>query len=504
MKKILNIILVASVLVVGSNCAFAKKTNDIDLVAKKEKEVVIVKPEKVKVNTKKEIKKQKSNAKNKAKSSQEAKGMYETKFPAINSRISYTDMNGEVTLSDCIKLAITHHPTIMSAISNAEIYKSKIGQAWSKYFPTISAGTSYSRNDMFMTMGGNFARMIQQKHNMFYIPTLSADMLLFDFGKTKAQADYAKRTWESTRYDAETSIENVIYNVKVRYYNMVFAKLQKMVYENTVEDYELQLKQATAYYDIGKKAKIDVTYADYNLGKAKLNLIKAKNTEELASVELANAVGIPELENVVLKDSLVETEYSVNFPDLIKTAEESRPSLLAAKKRMDAAELAVRSTKRAFAPNISGFGSYNYGGRQIDADYGYSAGIQLNYSAFNIMLLKKQVDEANATYKKFVADYEQERQNVYLDVKSAYINLMNSYDSIAVSKLALQHAKEQQYQAFRRYQVGLGDAIEFKDSENTYLNAQLDYYSTLLQYNVNAAELERVIGAPITPSDKTL
>ena len=504
MKKILNIILVASVLAIGTNCALAKKNNETDLVAKKGKEVVIVKPEKVKVNAKKEIKKQKSNAKNKAKSSQEAKGMYETKFPAINSRISYSDMNGEVSLSDCIKLAITHHPTIMSAISNAEMYKSKIGQAWANYFPTISAGANMSRNDMFMTMGGNFARMIDQKHNLFYIPTLSADMLLFDFGKTKAKADYAKRTWESTRYDAETSIENVIYNVKVRYYNMVFAKLQKMVYENTVEDYELQLKQATAYYDIGKKAKIDVTYADYNLGKAQLNLIKAKNTEELASVELANAVGIPELENVVLKDSLNENEYVVNFPDLIKTAEESRPSLLAAKKRMDAAELAVRSTKRAFTPNISGFGSYNHGGRQIYSDHGYQVGVQLNYSAFNLMLLKKQVDEANATYKKFVADYEQERQNVYLDVKSAYINLMNSFDSIAVSKLALQHAKEQQYQAFRRYQVGLGDAIEFKDSENTYLNAQLDYYSTLLQYNVNAAELERVIGAPIKSSDKTL
>ena len=125
MKKILNIILVASVLAIGTNCALAKKTNETDLVAKKEKGVVIVKPEKVKVNTKKEIKKQKSHATTKAKSSQEAEGMYETKFPAINSRISYSDFNGEVSLSDCIKLAITHHPTIMSAISNAEIYKSK-------------------------------------------------------------------------------------------------------------------------------------------------------------------------------------------------------------------------------------------------------------------------------------------------------------------------------------------------------------------------------------------
>ncbi len=392
----------------------------------------------------------------------------------------------------------------MSAISNAEIYKTRVGQAWANYFPTLSAGVDYSRNDMFMTMGGNMARLIPQKYNMFYIPTVSANMLLFDFGKTKAAADSAKRTYESSRYDAETSIETVIYNVKVAYYNMIFAKIQKEVYETTVQDYELQLKQARAYYEIGKKAKIDVTFAEYNLGNAKLNLIKAKNTLELASVQLANAVGIPELADVVLKDGLNTKEYDVNFPDLIQIAEASRPSLLAAKKRMDAAELNVRSAKRAFTPDIGAYGSYQYGGREINSDYGYAVGLRMQYSNLNMMLLKKQIDEANATYKKYVADYEQERQNVYLDVKSAYINLMNSYDSLPVSRLALQQAKEQQYQAFRRYEVGLGDAVEFKDSENTYLNAQLNYYQTLLQYNVNAAEIERVIGAPIKESDKEL
>lgn len=505
MKKILNAILIASIITAGTNITFAQKAKSVDesmLAAKKEKEIYIIEPEKeVKVNQKKEIKKLKSNARKKIDSSKEAKGMYETKFPTIDSQIMYNDLPSEVSLNDCIKLAITYHPAIMSAISNSEIYKSRVGQAWSNYFPTLSGGVSYSRNDMFMTMGGNFARMMVQKYNMFYVPTLSANMLLFDFGKTKAVADSAKKTYESSRYDAETSIENVIYNVKVAYYNMVFAKIQQEVYENTVSDYELQLKQARAYYDIGKKAKIDVTYAEYNLGKAKLNLIKAKNTMELAAVQLANAVGIPELAGVVLKDGLNSKEYEVNFTDLIQVAEASRPSLLSAKKKMDAAELVVKSSKRAYTPDIDAFGSYSYGGREINSDYGYQFGVQLTYSNVNLMLLKKQVDEATATYRKYVADYEQERQNVYLDVKSAYINLMNSHDSIAVSKLALQQAKEQQYQAFRRYQVGLGDAIEFKDSENTYLNAQLDYYSTLLQYNINAAEVERVIGAPIKETD---
>ena len=472
----------------------------------KEEEVYIIEPEKKKNRFKKmskkdirkEEKKRAKSEQTKKDSSKEAQGMYETKFPEITSKIEYNDMNGEVTLVDCIKLALSNHPAIVSAISNAQIYESRIGQAWANYFPTISAGASYSRNDMLNTMGNNaYMRMMQQRYNMFYVPTITANMLLFDFGKTKANADMARRNYESSRFDAETSIESVIYNVKVAYYNMVFAQAKKIVYEDTVKDYELQLKQADAYYKIGKKAKIDVTTAQYNLGNAKVNLIKAKNTLELAAVELANAVGIPQLENVILKDKLNTKMYDVNFPDLIKTAEESRPSLLSAKKKMDAAELNIRSAKRAFAPDLSAFGSYDHGGRQIDSDYGYQFGVQFNYTSLNLMSLKKQLDEANATYKKYAADYEQAKQNVYLEVKSAYISLLNSHDSLGVAKLALQQAKEQQYQAFRRYQVGLGNAIEFKDAENTYLNAQLSYYSNLLDYNVNAAELERVIGAPI-------
>ncbi|MBS5801843.1 MAG: TolC family protein [Brachyspira sp.] len=507
MKKILNLVLICSVLTISSASVLAKdKAEQANVnIAKKPEEIQIVKPEKKKkVNKREERRKNAENAKSKKESSKEAEGMYETKFPVINSQIEYADMNGEVTLSDCIKLAITHHPTIMSAISNAEIYKTRIGQAWSNYFPTLNAGTSYSRNDMLMTMGGSYSRMMSQKYNMYYVPTLSANMLLFDFGKTKAAADMAKRNYEASRYDAETSIELVIYNVKVAYYNLIFAEIQKTVYEDTVKDFELQLKQARAQYEIGRKAKIDVTTAEYNLGNAKVNLIKAKNTLELAAAELANAVGIPELEGVVLKDKLNTKAYEVNFKDLLSTAQASRPALLASKKLMDAAEMNVRSAKRAFAPDLSAFGSYNQGGRQIDSDYGYQFGVQLNYSALNLMYLKKQVDEANATYKKYVADYEQQKQNVYLEVKSAYINLLNSHDSLDVSKLALQQAKERQYQAFRRYQVGLGDAIEFKDAENSYLNAQLDYYSNVLNYNVNAAEVERVIGAPIKESDKDL
>ena len=70
MKKIVNILIIASVVALSGNSVLAKKQQvDENLLAsKKQKEIQIVEPDNVKVNHKTEIKKMKSNAKSKAKS----------------------------------------------------------------------------------------------------------------------------------------------------------------------------------------------------------------------------------------------------------------------------------------------------------------------------------------------------------------------------------------------------------------------------------------------------
>ena len=405
-----------------------------------------------------------------------------------------------IKVDECVKIAMENHPAIKAALSNSEIYKSKIGQAWSNFFPTFSAGLSYSRNDMQVA---NFA-FPTQEYDMFYAPTISGNMLLFDFGKTKAQADLAKRTYESTKFALENSINTVVFTVKQAYYNLLFAQQQVQVYEDTVADFTLHLEQAKAYYDIGTKAKIDVLTAEYNLGRAKLNLIQAKNTLKVAYVQLSNAMGKPDYSDYDVTDTLTKKAYAIEVDDAVNTAFETSPQLLAAKKKADASGLLVRASKRAFMPNVSAFGGYTRGGKKVDTDYGYQLGAQINYSTVNLMLLKKQVDEAKATHNKDVADYESAKQNIYFEVKQAHINMTNAQESITVSKLSMDQAKEQYDQASGRYKVGLGDAIELKDAETTYRNAQLDYYNSLLNYHVSAANLERLMGVPLQSSDVDL
>ena len=404
-----------------------------------------------------------------------------------------------LSLDDCIRKALQNNPQIRSAFSNSEIYKTKIGQAWSNYFPTFNMTNGVTRN-RFLTV--NFP-VPEQVYNFYNAMDLSASQLLFDFGKTKAAADMSKKTYESTIANLDETINTIIYDVKEAYYSLLHALEKQNVYSDSIKSYELQLKQAEAFYSIGTKPKIDVTMAQYNLGNAQLGYIKSSNEVTMATAQLNNAMGLPEEEDYKILDKLVMKEYDYNFEDLLEKAYETRPELLSYRKKAKASEILIRSTKRAFFPNIEAVGAYSVGGgTKFTDDYGWTIGAQFVYGNTNLFLLKKQVDEAKATHQKDLADLDVAEQNVYLQVKQAYINLKNAQESIPITALSLKHAKEQYDLASGRYKAGVGDAIELKDSEVTYRNARLDYLAALLQYNVSVADLERVVGFKLQEKEK--
>ena len=126
------------------------------------------------------------------------------------------------------------------------------------------------------------------------------------------------------------------------------------------------------------------------------------------------------------------------------------------------------------------------------------AGFDLSINVVDLLLSSlKKCNWLLPPHQKDLADLKVMEQNVYLQVKQAFVNLKNAQESIPITALSLKHAKEQFELASGRYKAGVGDAIELKDSEITYRNARLDYLAALLQYNVSVADLERVIGAKL-------
>lgn len=401
-----------------------------------------------------------------------------------------------LTLKECIGIALAKHPDILSARLSTDVYKDRIIQAWSAYFPNFSAGIDYSKYNS--KMGG-----YKSDYASHYVPNLSAGLMLFDFGKTKTVVDIAKTDYEASTFNLESSINEIIYAVKSSYYNLLFAQKQIEVYKNTIDSFELQLKVAKKYFEIGKKPQIDVMIAEYNAGNAKLNLVKAINTLEVARVNLANTLGLPGLSKFELADDLSKLEYDVDLDVLLNDAFTIRPDLLSQEKSVEAAYLTIRSAKRGYLPDLMANGSYYKGETDSVSQSNFQLGVNLTYSG-NLMQTKKEVDIALKSYEKALADYESSKQRVYLDVKQSYINLDSTKKSVKQAEINVEQAKAQSYHATGRYNAGYGDAIELKDSENTYLNAQLEYFQALLDYNSEAANIERLVGRPLVHSENSL
>lgn len=403
----------------------------------------------------------------------------------------------QLSLKECIGIALAKHPDILSARLSTDVSKSRIIQAWAAYFPSLSAGINY---DWHHGKSGDYSF----NYSSNYIPNVSAGLLLFDFGKTKTNVDIAKTDYEASTFNLESSINEVIYAVKIAYYNLLFAQKQIQVYQNTIEDFEFQLKVARKYFEIGKKPQIDVTTAEYNLGNAKLNLVKAINTLEVARVSLANTMGLPAFANFELSDSLPTYEYDTDLEVLLQDAFTTRPDLLSQEKSVEAAYLAIRSAKRNYTPDLVANGTFYRGKTDKTDESNFQVGVDLTYSGLNLMQIKKEHDIAKKAYEKALVDYESSKHNVYLDVKQSYINLISSKSTVKQAELNVAQAKEQNYHATGRYNAGYGDAIELKDAENTYLNSQLEYYQALLEYNSEAANIERLVGRPLVSTENSL
>ncbi len=423
------------------------------------------------------------------------------KTPEVKTEYT-NELHSVFSLKDCVNIAIENNPKIRASVYNELAYKSKIGQAWANYFPKISAGVDISRSgNTYSNTNNAFYKNSTTYNTMSYLPSISADMLLFDFGKTKASADRAKNLYQASQEDTKENINTVINNIKSAYFNILFAQAQIKVYEDTVKDYQLRLDQAWSFYKLGKKAKVDVVTADYNLGKAKLNLVKAKNILKVARVSLSTIMGVPEYTNYELSDELALNSFDITPDKAIEMAMDVRPELISAQKSAQAAKMNLRASRRQFAPDLGIYGSYGNG---IGSEYDLRSakvGAGLSYTSLNILKTAKLVSQAKAEYEKSLAELDNTKNSIYYNVKKAYLDLETNKESIIIAKLALDQAREQYRQVTGRYEAGVGDAIELKDGENTYLNARLDFYNAILNYNLSFANLEKEIGVPIQFSD---
>lgn len=408
------------------------------------------------------------------------------------------EKNIDMTLDNCIRLALGNNPQINAAFQDILASDARIKQVWSNYFPTITWQTGYTKLKQ-LQLSDALGRNLE--FNYYLLGQVSLQEMLYDFGVTQNQATIRKLDYEAYKKTFEATVNDVIYQTKDAYYNVLFAYEAKRVAQDTVDKYQLFYNQARAFYTTGMNPKVDVTIAETNLSSAKLKLIQAENAVNLAIAKLNNVMGVPYIERYDVLDRLQYKPINLTFEQAIDTARDSRPELKLAEIRVEGTNQTVKLTKKSYFPTISLEGQYQRGGKSWNSNYGYNFGAYLTFPSINAMLIRNEIKEAKYLYDKELANARNTQNAIYLEIQNAYLQLEEKKNQLPVAILQVKQAKENYELSYGRYRVGEASPTELKDAENSYEQAQLTYYTALYEYNSAKALLEKSIGKNIVDDD---
>ena len=394
-----------------------------------------------------------------------------------------------ITLDRAVALAIAHHPSILASRSTVEASQSRIGQAQANYWPQIEASSGYTRG---YTAG--ITSSLRSGAYDQYEGTLTGTQKIYDFGRTASQVGVQKFSTEAARADLTNTVDQTVLNLKVAYFGLLQAQRNRQVTVETTRQFQQHLDQARGFFEVGTKAKFDVTKAEVDLSNARLNQIRAENAVRVARVGLDNAMGLPAAPGYEVEDVLTSPPYDITLESALQQAYAVRPDLQSILAKKKAAEQSIRLAKAGYYPSLDGSATYGWGGSDFPLRENWTAGATISVPLFNGFLTKHQIDEAQANFRTLMANEAAIRQTIAYDVQQAFLSLSEAKERIAVAEVTVRQATENLDLANGRYAAGVGSPIEVTDALVSLSNARMSYNQALYDYRIAQATMDKARG----------
>ena len=426
---------------------------------------------------------------------------------ASNSRLAAQTERIELTLDQVVEIALQRNPGIMSSEQQVEAAKARVTQSSSAYWPQVTSTTSYQRQRTALITGTTDVNT--SKEYDLYNTNLSASQYIYDFGQTSGLVEESRQNLGASRLGWTTALADVVQQTKRAYYEILKNQRLVQVAEETLDSRNKHLEQATAFYQVGLRPKIDMVRAEVDVASAKQSLIQARYNEDVAYVNLNTLLGGPPVAGPYrVRDETGRAARPKELEPLVNEALKMRSEMLQLEARIRANEAHLSSVRGKFLPSLAGSATYGWEDTQFPLDDYWQVGAKMTWSIFSGFQTQGEMAETKAKLKQTRAQLEQMRLQVTQQVAQAFLILDAAEQSIATSQVTVRQAQENLDLAEGRYRTGVGDAIEYTDAQVSLTSAK----NTLVQANYiylqALVDLDRALGrgstAPQPSSSPTL
>lgn len=408
-----------------------------------------------------------------------------------------------LTLDQAIAIAMAHQPSRFIASTQITSASGAVEQAHSEYFPQITPSYTWTDNS-------NPTYQLAQPNGG--TTEVNADETVFDNGKRENINAQARRQLEEARYNDRDVKQQVIDTVTRDYYSLLEAIDLVKVADSQVKSSQTEVDEVNAQIASGTAAAASVYQAKATLANAQVTLLTDQAGVVTASAQLKNDIGVDSTENVnpvpLAKDDELPppppAETPKSLADYLAIAYANRQDLKAQKAEVERQNELVKEAEINAGPEITGTVGEQYENEPANlfAESGWDTRAMLTASwlvfdgGYNRGAIKIAQASRDAARDTLVED----QNNVHLAVEQDLATRTQALNSAALAETALQAAQVNYDSSVAEQREGLLTVVDVITAEATLAQAQQNYVSTIYNFYIADANLQRAIGTnDVTP-----
>jgi outer membrane protein len=400
-----------------------------------------------------------------------------------------------LTIDDCVNIALKNSFPARSAQENYQSARWAYLGGWSNLLPSLGVSSGWARNStevLRLRLGQLVSSRDQYSFN------LGLSQTIFNGGANFANFNlkrYGKRlAWD----DLKLAEKSVALNVKQGCYDLLKAQMLYDVQKDAVGVSLEQLKMAKARYDLGAASLSDYLKAKVQLGNDSLTLITNENNVKLAEATLNSLLGLDVNTPLEINARLEYTKSDADVEQETRKALESHPQIDKARMGLNQSNSSLTLARSANYPSISFFGDYSWSDiafpksssewKQFDS---WDIGIRLSLSIFDGFLTTSQVRSAKAQVRLNKDNLEQNKRDLALAIKQAYLLVKEGERKIQLTDDALTSAEEDLKLTQEKYNLGAASILDLLNANFSYKTAKNNQVQALYDYNLAVAQFEK-------------
>ena len=409
------------------------------------------------------------------------------------------------TLERALQQALSGNPDARLAQQRIVAAQAGLDQANAAFWPRVQLQSSYSASDNPMLAFGSILnqRAYNSSLNFNDVPTVDdlnarglVTVPLYAGGKNTATRKAASANTEAAKQD-NAAVQNALgYEVARAFYTVLKSRQFIRAAEAGVNSFEANLAVAKKRLDGGTLLKSGVLDIEVRLAQAREDLVRARNSNALATRALRNLLGI-ETGEFEVADAAPQTRA----PDSGDFS--GRPELTAASHRERAAQEQVTAAKGSYLPRVSAFGSldYDYGWKYENGGGSYTAGALLQWDVWDGKLTRAKVREANANLESSREERRKLRLALDLEVEQARLELKAANERLSVTDQAVAQATESASLTRARFEQELALPKDTIDAETALVAARVRRAEAEADRQIATAAVRKALALPQLESE---